>query len=183
MHYCICLVWIGVTALLASTGWRIAQRVDPEGDFAAHAVHGIVVCWGVVVMAAFVLGAFGALAAGTLLATVAAVSCVLRPCVRNPRATPADSRSIDPSASRTGWGWPLAWSVVLTFAVVHSIMLGVLTLPDDWDTLMYHLPLVDHGCPRGVCMHRTRPTGVIPAIMRSWRCGWSPRSRATSWLR
>lgn len=136
-----------MNVLLISTGWRVAQRVDPEGDVAAHAVHGIVVCWGVAVASALALGAVGVLAGGSLLAVVAAFSCLLRACIS--RAAPAVTGSVDPSACRTGWGWPLAWSVVLTFAVVHSIMLGVLILPDDWDTLMYHLPLVDQWLSTG----------------------------------
>ena len=122
-------------------------RVDPEGDFANHALHGIVVCWGVVVAAAFVLGAVGVCRAGPYWRRSQDSHGGLRSC--SPKATPAGNRWVDRSSSRTGWAWALAWLAVLTFAVVHSIMRGVLMLPDDWDTLMYHLPLVNHGCPRG----------------------------------
>ena len=143
------LAWIFANILLVSAGRRVARRVDPRGDFAARAVHGIVVCWGVIVAAALALGATGALAGQALIAAVGGISCVLI-CACGPWATAAVSGPADPSAScPMDWGWPLAWSAVLAFAVGRSIMQGVLMFPDDWDTLMYHLPLVDHWLAAG----------------------------------
>ena len=141
-------LWLCVNILLASAGWRAARRADANGDFAAYAVHCIVVCWGSIVVAAFVLGAVRALTVGAVLTAVAGLSGTLLWACR-PRATPGYSRSVELSGTRMLWACPLAWSVALTFATVHSIMRGLLMLPDDWDTLMYHLPLVDQWLAAG----------------------------------
>ena len=142
------ILFAGVGFILATAGWRVGRRVDPDCDFAAQAVHGIVVCWGVIVAAALLVGAVGALDGRTLLAAGAGLSCVLL-CACKLRATPVVVSSVDPPARRTEWGWPLAWSIALAFAIAHSITRGVLMLPDDWDTLMYHLPLVDQWLAAG----------------------------------
>jgi hypothetical protein len=40
--------------------------------------------------------------------------------------------------------WGAVWAVVFALWFGHVATAGLLRFPDDWDTLMYHLPLVDH---------------------------------------
>lgn len=143
------LTWMCANVLLVIAGWRVARRVSPQGDFAAHAVHGIVVCWGVIVASAFALGTVNALTGQIFIAAVGGLSCLLIYAC-GPRAPVAVTSPIGSSVScLIEWGWPLAWSPVLAFALGRSIMQGILMFPDDWDTLMYHLPLVDHWLSAG----------------------------------
>jgi hypothetical protein len=159
--------WALANVLLATACWRLSRRIFPESTVAELALHCLVLAWSCVVSVLILLGMFGHLTG--LLATllVAGLSATVH--VRLSRTGRGDSSEFTdtqhPFASRpalpssgsdvsrladgwTGSGQPFSiwlgvWSLLLAFGVGHVFVQGLLVFPRDWDTLNYHLPMID----------------------------------------
>jgi hypothetical protein len=42
------------------------------------------------------------------------------------------------------WGWAVAWTCLAAVGLAHVLWNGIASFPKDWDSLAYHIPLVDH---------------------------------------
>jgi hypothetical protein len=156
-------LWLGATALLAASGWAVARKYFPGEPWSTRVLHTTVVCWAVVVFACALLGAVGGLTPVPLVAVVAGVSAVTLVAANGrgvwagpagPTSGPgavagADDSPVTRSAEWLRWAWSIAWGLVFAFVVGRVVTGGLLRFPDDWDTLMYHLPLVDHWLQAG----------------------------------
>jgi hypothetical protein len=129
------VAWAPVTALLLAGAWRFSGRLFPADPPAAQALHTAILAWAVIVGAATVLGSIGVLFPATLLAVVA-VSAVLL----GWKAAPAVSEQDRGPADRSGL---ILWGALMVFWAGHIVFQGLLRFPSDWDSLMYHIPLVD----------------------------------------
>jgi hypothetical protein len=142
-------VWFGVTGLIGWSGWRAASQLFPAEAASVRVGHAVVLGWAQVVLAAMAIGMTGLLAAGSLLVAgtvVALLTQVLVTMVRRPH----HGGGTPPLAgNRHGRGWPLLWAAVFAAAAGHIVVHGLLRFPEDWDTLMYHLPLVNHWLQAG----------------------------------
>ncbi|HUT91539.1 MAG TPA: hypothetical protein VMY37_18720 [Thermoguttaceae bacterium] len=142
------VVWLVANLLLLSSAWLWSRRLFPRDGLRQTTIHVLALCWACVVANTLALGAFGILSPALLLATVCA-SCVVALAVL--WATGGQSRSSDllrRSARRERW-WGAAWGLLGAFFVAHVIFHGVLAFPTDWDSLAYHIPLVDHWLREG----------------------------------
>jgi hypothetical protein len=150
--YVVAVFWLAATALLGMVGWVTATRLFPKDAILTKAGHTIILAWAYVVAVSNVLGATGQLWPAALLAGVAgAATLTLILVVRRLSASAAtdgdqlDAQPTDVPPSRvTRWLWAAAWAALFAFWFGHVVTSGLLRFPDDWDTLMYHLPLVDH---------------------------------------
>jgi hypothetical protein len=140
--------------------WGFARDLFPHDGALPRTLHTAVVCWAGITGMGTLLGALGALTAPPLLAGVAALalalslpktrSALLCLCAGQRSAGPAEVKgALGAGARATAGGrveaaWLAFWGAVLAFWAGRAVVGGLLELPTDWDTLMYHLPLVDH---------------------------------------
>lgn len=146
----IAVLWLAATAFLAAAGWVTAARLFLRDTFLTRIGHTIVFAWANIVGVSTILGATGALWPAALLASVTGAAgltlvIVLRR-FRAPAATEGELHAPpnEPASGATRWLWNAVWVVWFAFWSGHVVSGGLLRFPDDWDTLMYHLPLVDH---------------------------------------
>jgi hypothetical protein len=158
-------VWLAANVLLCIAAWRTASRLFPGDSVGQRVGHAVLLGWAAVVLSAIALGSVGQLRPVLLLAAVAALAAVALVVVAR---TPSPSRTgasraggpgpaaihaeepADPAGEAIPSGpvgslvWPFVWVAVFALALSHVVAGGVLRFPADWDTLMYHLPLVDY---------------------------------------
>jgi hypothetical protein len=145
-------VWVLVNLLLVLAAVRLSRRLFPGEPISATITH-VVVCWcGCVVGAALALGAFGVLSGPGLLLTVLglAISGLILPS-RLPitsRVIPGSTRDTD-GPQWVEWCWLAVWGLTFAAWAVHIVCDGLRQFPSDWDSLMYHIPLVDHWLQAG----------------------------------
>ncbi|GIW97445.1 MAG: hypothetical protein KatS3mg111_0778 [Pirellulaceae bacterium] len=129
--------WLLVTAGSVVAGWVMAGRLyqaEPPSSRWLHASVLVVAQWVVVLT---VLGAVGWLN-GFLATVVMLVSSGLL-VAWGRRLRPFDWPLATPEP-RGAW---LLWAAVATVLVGHMIVYGLGRFPDDFDCLMYHMPLID----------------------------------------
>lgn len=145
----IAVIWLGATALLGTVGWVTAVRQFPHDTVLNRISHTIVIGWAHIVVVATTLGALGWLLPFAFLAGVsgsATLTFLITRRLSQPITAGVDSIPVatDQTSEVGGWLWPAVWSVLFAFWVGHSVTAGLWRFPTDWDTLMYHLPMVNH---------------------------------------
>ncbi|MGH7171659.1 MAG: hypothetical protein ACRELG_15390 [Gemmataceae bacterium] len=147
--------WGAVTVFLFFVCWKLAGAVRPRDNLYQKALHAIILCWAMIVAVVVVLGVVNHLTGGLLLLTVAVVSAGLLAALRMlPHIYQQDSACIaeatkvvapeTSSETRTQLVEATLWIFLLSFWAYHVVSNGLLQFPDDFDSLMYHLPLIDH---------------------------------------
>jgi hypothetical protein len=134
--------WLAVNLLLGSTAWKWGRSLFPQEGTLSTIVHTLVLCWACVVSCAVVLGLVGFLNGYTLLVLVTGVALGARLCLRF--IAKKENPVAPPTGDKVDLAWGLLWGGVFAFWAGHVIADGLCVFPSDWDTLMYHLPLVDH---------------------------------------
>jgi hypothetical protein len=126
-------IWVAATGFVWTAGWRLS-RVLANGDtLTTHLLRAAVVFWALVVGVAIILGSLRFLYPGALLGLVVAAATPIW--IAGSCRAPNKSRPIDQSLLFVAGG--------LATLLMGHVMSGLLSFPTDWDTLMYHLPLVD----------------------------------------
>ncbi len=126
------IVWAAITALLGMAAWRLSAHVAPADSVGARLVHTMVFCWAALVGSAILLAIFGRLERGWLLGSVGMLSLGV--------ALTVGRRSADRNVDRSALA---VWLVWLASVSGYIVVCGIWRFPTDWDTLTYHLPLVD----------------------------------------
>lgn len=143
--------WLLTNAVLISTAWRWHRRLFPADGMGFAIIHTVVLCWACVVGVAILFGSIGALSPGLLVTGVCVLCIAARIVLRGiakrwpQRACAELFAAVD---RRSRW-WAVAWGLLGSLLVTRVILDGLLTFPMDWDTLAYHLPLVDHWIRAG----------------------------------
>jgi hypothetical protein len=161
------LVWLLVNGLLAVAVWRTGGRCFPDDVARQRVIHALIIGWAIVAGAGIALGSVGGLTPAALLASVAAVAagllvwCRLAE-ARDRRGAHRESGSPSVGCARilvgcdsvpTGSGrrpnllcvwWTAAWRVLAALLAARLVLDGLTAFPRDWDSLAYHLPLMDH---------------------------------------
>lgn len=132
------LAWIGVNILLGNGVWRLANQLAPNDTLAGRVLHASTLFCAIVTSVLVVLGTVGLFIGPAILSAAGTVSAAMYFISR--RASPAGTPASVPAPSRGLLGWSVAFCLLAAHCVIH----GLLTLPTDFDCLMYHLPLVDH---------------------------------------
>jgi hypothetical protein len=131
--------------LLVTAAWKWARTLFPRDPWFEVLGHTIILGWGCIVAVAFALSLAGALAGPLLLTAV--TGCALAALLWHRLARLAARES--PSPPRTGLGWSCCWAVLLAFWLGHVVVDGLLCFPIDWDSLAYHIPLIDQWLHAG----------------------------------
>ena len=141
----ILVCWLTVNVLLGTAAFAVSRRFGREtGPWTIAA--SVTLWWATIVAVTTVLGLVGLLVAEALLATVGALAALaltlqrreLGRCLRGRNNLPAaevDSDTITPLPF-------LFWGVFSLCWLSHALLNGVLPFPIDYDSLMYHMPLV-----------------------------------------
>ena len=168
------LVWLSVTALLGWAAFRLAQRLFPTDTCWELVGHTVLIGYAVVVAAGTATGACGLLGSSALLITATIGSSMLTVLWRYgwsaparehgalPEGTTRERLAVLPPTDRTG---AIGWIGVVAFlgsVAGHLVLGGLFRFPSDWDTLMYHLPMVEHWLQAGSlyapdCLHWYNP--------------------------
>ncbi len=156
------LVWLLVNGLLAVAVWRMGGRWFPGDGARQRVIHALIIGWAIVAGAGMALGSVGGLTPAALLASVAAVAAGLLGWCRLAEAR--DRRGVHGESGWSrilvGWDsvptgsgqrpnllcmcWTAAWGVLAALLGARLVLDGLTAFPRDWDSLAYHLPLMDH---------------------------------------
>ncbi len=132
----VALPWALINGLLFAGAWKWSRRWQPRDDALVTFVNALLLSWGLILVAGFMLGTVGQLT-GPAFLTAVGVLAVLAFWGAHRLGT---SPPFELSPSRE---WRLNWSIVTALAIGHVVLRGLLNHPAGWDTLGYHLPLVD----------------------------------------
>jgi hypothetical protein len=143
-----------VTALLFFACGKLTAVLHPRESLYQRVLHTLVLCWALVVAAAVALGAVNQLTGPLLLVAVALTALGLLAAIGIlPRSAGQDLRSgaRSPGGPPRMAGGGLAelseaalWLFLCAFWAYHVWRGGLLEFQEDFDSLMYHLPLIDH---------------------------------------
>lgn len=139
--------WLGVNLLLGSAAWQAARFLFPEEGILQRLMHVLVVCWACIVVSGLVLGLVGILGGNSMLILVALLALGMRFGLR--RAAKGDVPPTPPPIEVVERACVVLWFGVFSCWAGHVIAAGLGVFPSDWDTLMYHLPLVDQWLQAG----------------------------------
>jgi hypothetical protein len=148
-------MWVAVNALLGCASWKVGRRLSSSESSTMIIVHSLVLYWALVTGAAFGLGVGGVLSGRALLLTGTVLALGLlygagKGCA--PIRSQSEASGGDPAVrargpvGRSGGGeryWLGAWAFLLAAWCSLVCFGGFLDFPSDWDSLMYHMPLID----------------------------------------
>lgn len=163
-------IWLAVNATLLWAGWRVSSRLYPEANLAQRVSQTVLIWWGCVVLTGILVGSLGWLSGTALLVVggglAASLLWLLRPRVvpvistrsgsgsdafekQGGGRTASDGRTNPRDCFETGQSsqvervFLILWGCWLAYALGRVVTGGLLRHPSDWDTLMYHLPLIN----------------------------------------
>lgn len=132
----IALLWATTSGFLGFVAWRWSRWWHPFDPPLVRIGHSILLAWAAITAVGTGLGAVEQLD-GRVFMIAVLVASIIGYCLL-PRPHPLHSPfHVD------GGYWSLVWLVVASLMVGHGVMRGILNFPSVWDTLGYHLPLVD----------------------------------------
>jgi hypothetical protein len=148
-------VWLSVNLLLVRAAWLVCRILFPSDTAFQRIGHVTVSCWAVIVGTSLALGSLAILSAQSLLAATTGLALGLlwsrwQLSQSLPENKSEEDRLLDAGAAAgSEAGWVLAWLVFAAFCAGRLITSALLRLPTDWDSLMYHIPLVDQWLRAG----------------------------------
>lgn len=151
--------WLLCNGLLVRSAFRMAERAFPADAYAARLLHTMVLYLAGATGMVLLLGASGALTRLTLVLAggVMAIAGTVLSARRNapvskfhgngPLSVPAASIATDADVPGPYWRW--IWIAGAGAFLGHVLVHGLLRLPSDFDSLMYHMPLIDSWLQAG----------------------------------
>lgn len=125
--------WLAANVLLAVAAWRVGGRCFPRDDVLARLLHTLLLAWGAIVLAAFLLSTVRCLYPPLLLAVIAIASAaVIYRC-----------GPVSPAVRPANKPWHVVWLAGGCLAVTSVVPCALLEFPRDWDSLAYHIPFID----------------------------------------
>jgi hypothetical protein len=139
-------VWLALNLALGACLWNVARDLFPRDTPRQLAFHTVTLAWAVITLVSIALGSIGLLDRFGPMACVAgiAVALVARRVLRRP-AGRLDHPVRAPSALLASMtrARNLAISLLALALIGHTLADGLTGFVRDWDSLMYHIPLVD----------------------------------------
>lgn len=135
-------VWLACNVVLVKALWQLIKRYFPADSIGQRILHTSVAACASILTVLIVLGAFRCLSGVTMLVSIGILASGML-LVSRPEAwhTPSPrTRDSGLSQVTTGSFWVVLFCLFCGHVTVH----GLLRFPTDFDTLMYHLPLIDH---------------------------------------
>ena len=137
---------------------RIARRHYSIASPILQFVAGAVLFWSAVVVSAIALSTFGGLSGYWLWLCVSTILIVVDACNRcfpighsheNSSSNQPREFRIQSASADAWWTTKNACVALCSLILAYVFTYGIAQLPMDWDTLAYHLPLVDHWIQSG----------------------------------
>jgi hypothetical protein len=139
--YIAAVCWIGANALLAAFSLRVARFIRTNTSFAQTATVGLSIGMISILSATLLLGSIKALAGWTLVGLVSLISVAGLLALRcRSLGALQSSRIVAKPAGLSIWN--IVWSLTVACGVAH-VTTGLFRYPTDFDSLMYHLPIID----------------------------------------
>jgi hypothetical protein len=144
-------LWLVATLLLIGSSLKVGDRLFGRRDPAKLVQTTVVLVWGQILILCIGLSLISSLTGPMLLVSGAISSMVVLIALRRRRGVPdegaigiraEEDASFFGSIRRRGV-WPFAWGLVIAYLIVRVILHGLLEFPDEYDTLAYHIPLID----------------------------------------
>jgi hypothetical protein len=142
-------IWLAVNAGLGLGAWRLSRRLFPSDSMMMVIVHSLVICYACITGAALALGATRLLSGFGLLLTVAALAMGMIYWTLSPKSNTSARHNVSALAEgfrrtdQAEWYWLGVWGVLVAAWGTQTVHNGLLKFPSDWDSLMYHIPLID----------------------------------------
>ncbi len=138
------IAWLASTATVILAAVSLARRLDPRGA-AAVVVHSIVISWSWIVGTAVLLGLCRRLSGWNLVLGAPAIALAVLAVYRRVRPDrPVDNPRLVARKDPPPTWLKAAWAALLAFWASHVVTRGLLEFQGDFDSLMYHTPLVDY---------------------------------------
>lgn len=138
-------IWYCVNVGMIAGLWKLVRRWCPDDSLPQSLLHLLVLLACCIVLVSLILGTVGVLSPfglGAGCAVIAAASLTWRRASLNavdPVLLP-DRDGAKPWERKT---WLLVWGGIASLLAGIIVIRGVLEFPNDWDSLMYHIPLID----------------------------------------
>ncbi|MFV0443217.1 MAG: hypothetical protein ACK5Q5_06575, partial [Planctomycetaceae bacterium] len=176
--------WYAITVTVIWLARSAARRLYPFDAVLQVAMHVLVLGWTWLVVAGCALGACGLLnamsLAGGVLVLAGATYCWSR-CYEDA------GLEVEPPMTRgngSTWGTLAGWIVWTSVASVSAglvVIRGVIRFPGDWDTLMYHLPLIDLWLQTGSLYVPECAVWHAPGNNELWGLWWAAPFSGDFW--
>lgn len=141
---CVAPIWVAANLLFARSAWSLASYLFPDDTRLSKIIHTVVLGWSCISFSGQILGSFGILSGLNLALAMGVLSALevwtLR--TKEDRFVIRDKTKNLPSSQFHIWRG--IWSIVGVFCASRILITGLLGFPDDWDTIMYHIPLIDN---------------------------------------
>lgn len=131
----------------------------------------ILMVWGTLVCTAFVLGSVGVLSAWTLNVCMVAIWVAAGTRLTNWSESVLEN-SVQRGISQIAWNHRCL-ALFGSIGIAQVVQMAILTLPHDWDTLAYHLPLVDSWIQTGSVWNQRCAFWYVPGnseLLAYWFC-------------
>ncbi len=157
---------VSVNVVFAGTALLLVRRLFEDDGGVLLLVHALILCWTCVVANSLMLGVMGLLRPCLLMGAVF-LSCLLALAVM--WAT-TDDRVCKAGRRRKVHAtvWTVVWAFLAVWLAARVIVDGLLEFPTDVDTLMYHLPLVDHWIRDATLYVPDCPFWYVPGNNELW---------------
>lgn len=153
------VLWLSCCYLIVGSSIRICRHCFGDESVASQFLHVTVITVAIIIPGLTIQGACGLLFPVVALLLPTAMACAAWQLLK--RRPPARVQRRDEKAPD-----PLPvcfWALVAGVLFGHSLVNGVLQFPTDWDTLMYHLPYIDHWLQTGSLAATESPRWSNPA--------------------
>lgn len=141
-------IWMVANIYIIWVGWCTAKSLAPNDTLFWRTCQIVLFWWGCIALSAFTLGAAHSLSGLSLLAVAILYATVVLATTRAvlPRCAAA---TVQPSlgeantrhfADRLPF---IIWSIWLAWMLGRIVITALLGFPEEFDTLMYHIPLID----------------------------------------
>jgi len=175
------------TAFCFQLSGSLVRRFVPTFDFSVRIVAQLLLLWASIVLVAIVLGFVGFLRPILLLVLVSGLWVGLRLVSRSvggmiqtepmALATGCAKEGVAPVASAIGSEKMVignGYALLIAIGLAQIIQMSVISLPQDWDTLAYHLPLVDSWVQTGSLLNQRCAFWYVPGngqLLAFWFSG------------
>lgn len=136
------LPWLGVNVLLAVASYRVGRALFRDGGPAIRSMASITIFLAAILLSTILLGTSGLLRPWILIGLVAVAAATMLSAVARRDAIAVDVNR----RSRHRQTRPVIfalWGILAAFGVAHTAMSGLIEFPSGFDSLMYHLPIID----------------------------------------
>jgi hypothetical protein len=178
-------IWLTVTATVVGLAWSVARRLYPFDAAVQLVMHTVVLTWTWLVVGGCGLGVCGWLSAsslGSVVLILAGTTCWWsRRCRDSEREDDLPPTREEWSTWGTLAGW-LGWGSVAPIVAGLVVIRGVMRFPVDWDTLMYHLPLIDLWVQSGSLYVPECAVWHTPGNNELWGLWWAAPFSGDFWV-